>query len=634
MRKLIIAALAVALALVLNLVTPRPAVAATGTAACLTKIKAHYEGITGLHEIFLLAGEKVCEATGNINLAKLFVVDPRVIVITSTPPPGSRWEKDFNSLFKDPKGFKEPGLLNMAGPLLRESARTEAKALWQEKRSGSLEEGTIKAYEDRVIHIIGNNPNMAFGVKLALHQTLERIATAGPSTDGERAFLQNMRMYIEKMNVRVAQSALDAYDVWKAGEGSEAPKGKLMVLMDYGTVPPDFNRLATAAIMGSAVAMGTVVAITSGAGILSAAMTGAVGTSLYALLSGAGTSSAVAVGGLLGPAAIVVGALVIAGVAIYEMDQITKARPKLEKALTKARQRVDVGNMLATPDGLVLVRYYFAKATSEYSPTGMKFDTSGCQACFYEHANFQGQSFCTTGRENDLHKKEIEEIDFHWGDKITSVKIDKDKCTNSYVRLFENKRMSGKSLQLTRSHPNISNKERGRGNWDDKVSSLEFIDKGAPRCEVCIYKNPDYKGGYFCAQGAIPDLRGDLGWSDKASSIEFNIKSCPKGKVWLYEDENFKGKSIALTSNNNNFKQLRGGTRGGRREWNDDVTSFYFAPSGTSPYSGRRRLRSEGCESHVVRRFVSRSGFVGNRIQDRRFNGVQGRLPQSETGST
>ena len=54
MRKFTIAGLAIGLALILSLDTPRPVAAATGTPASLTTAKEYYRQTTGLHDLFLL----------------------------------------------------------------------------------------------------------------------------------------------------------------------------------------------------------------------------------------------------------------------------------------------------------------------------------------------------------------------------------------------------------------------------------------------------------------------------------------------------------------------------------------------------------------------------------------------------
>ena len=79
-------------------------------------------------------------------------------------------------------------------------------------------------------------------------------------------------------------------------------------------------------------------------------------------------------------------------------------------------------------------------------------------ACFYEDANYRGQSFCVPrgATYNALPRS--------FNDRISSIRV-----FGAEVRLFQNRNFRGRSTEIRSDTPNL------RGNWKDNISSIRVF---------------------------------------------------------------------------------------------------------------------------------------------------------------
>jgi hypothetical protein len=80
-------------------------------------------------------------------------------------------------------------------------------------------------------------------------------------------------------------------------------------------------------------------------------------------------------------------------------------------------------------------------------------------ACFYEDANFHGQSFCVPRGAT------FTALPRGFNDRISSVRVFGD----ADVRIFQNDNFRGRSAEIRNDTPNL------RGNWRDNVSSIRVF---------------------------------------------------------------------------------------------------------------------------------------------------------------
>ena len=79
-------------------------------------------------------------------------------------------------------------------------------------------------------------------------------------------------------------------------------------------------------------------------------------------------------------------------------------------------------------------------------------------ACFYEDANFQGQSFCVPRGAT------YTALPRGFNDRISSIRV-----FGGEVRIFQDQNFRGRSTEIRSDVPNL------RGNWKDKVSSIRVF---------------------------------------------------------------------------------------------------------------------------------------------------------------
>ena len=179
-------------------------------------------------------------------------------------------------------------------------------------------------------------------------------------------------------------------------------------------------------------------------------------------------------------------------------------------------------------------------------------------ACFYEHADFQGEYFCVRRGED------IPVLPDAMNDRISSIRIFGD--TDAVV--FQHVRFGGDVARFSADVRNLD-----REGWNDVISSLRVEVRkwgGAgrppvwgkpslPRDGACFYKDADFRGEYFCVPRGASYAELPRGFNDRISSIRVI-----DARVTIFEDVNFSGRSERLDSDAADI---------GRR-WNDTISSF------------------------------------------------------------
>ena len=198
--------------------------------------------------------------------------------------------------------------------------------------------------------------------------------------------------------------------------------------------------------------------------------------------------------------------------------------------------------------------------------------------CFYEHANFDGQYFCSRVGSN------TEQVPSAADNQISSIRIFGD----AQVIVYRDGGFRGQSKRFDSDIKDLHHE-----GWNDRISSFRVEGRGygssgnwgggdwdsswghprTPSSGACFYKNPDYGGDYFCAPIGANAAQVPSGTNDRISSI----RVYGNAEVTVFQDSHFEGRSSSFDSNMNDLR---------RAGWNDLVSSF------------RIRTRSHGGDSH------------------------------------
>jgi len=297
-----------------------------------------------------------------------------------------------NMLFQDPD-FVTTYLTKVAEGLGHKPGTPESikyvSQQWQEIAAGPYKSAAMA--------------NLVFG-------TLELAAAtdSGARTPAEQTLVSAVQDYVQLRRTFIAEQALAMYDAWKANDDrtkNQRARSRLEVIgFDYGTVPLDFQATAMAGFGLGVAGTGAIAAI-AGANLhaVSTAKTAreaAVGVKgfktaleqaraarnatevarleLYInrALSTAAKAQRVAnvfeafralsmVSRLAinGPAIIIeLAGAILTEIAVEQFMAIMEARSKLEAAVDKAKQPVDLKTMLAEPNGNDKLVYFWSKA--------------------------------------------------------------------------------------------------------------------------------------------------------------------------------------------------------------------------------------------------------------------------------
>ena len=258
----------------------------------------------------------------------------------------------------------------------------------------------------------------------------------------------------------------------------------------------------------------------------------------------------------------------------------------------------DLKKMLNTRSGLEMVALYYAKATGGDSPASVEIPVPACRACYFAEINYKGENFCSGDRISDLRNFYDGTANRKFNNKIRSVQMFADKtCEAPSVILHENQRHTGHRVVLHTSAPDLSAVRRGKkAHWDKQASSVEYRDKAAPRCEVCLYSKKDYKGSKVCTSSPENDL-SLLGVNNSVSSIKFYNQACKDAKYWAYDRKEFqvdkKGKGYTVAKSSTGYVG---------KNWNNKISSVYFSAEGENPTLEKAKGGCRVCLYDIVNR--------------------------------
>jgi hypothetical protein len=292
-----------------------------------------------------------------------------------------------------PASYPEPGLFGLDGGEETALALVRDRKLIDEIAASLVPELAPTADEARrkVWAGIAAKPQNSAVLKLAVLARVEAaLADPGHATDAERRLAASFAAAVTKFDVFVAQNALDAYDAWKKASDfrKKNQAGSLTTLFDYGTPPPDFQKIAAATVMeglgaagaGDAAVAFMFVSKKVSRGIFpyrkfSRAKQGAkasedvIEAAKDARRAASGAMDAVDFAGLsasIGPEIIVTFAVEMIALSAQQVADIQTARPKLEAALSAAKKTADLGAMLKNDDSGL--EGYWSSATGAAAP--------------------------------------------------------------------------------------------------------------------------------------------------------------------------------------------------------------------------------------------------------------------------
>lgn len=181
--------------------------------------------------------------------------------------------------------------------------------------------------------------------------------------------------------------------------------------------------------------------------------------------------------------------------------------------------------------------------------------------CFFEDSNFRGRYFCVDSND-DLGK-----LPRDMRDRISSLRV----LGNVAAVVFKGEKFKGPSARFLTDVRDL--KKQG---WNDQISSIRVTKTASawdggrfpgwgresfPKEGACFYRNPGFKGDYFCLPRGASYALVPSQFNDEISSIRL-IRA---GGVLIFKDRDFEGQAARLTSD---VADLRGGA------WNDRISSI------------------------------------------------------------
>lgn len=179
-------------------------------------------------------------------------------------------------------------------------------------------------------------------------------------------------------------------------------------------------------------------------------------------------------------------------------------------------------------------------------------------ACFYEHADYQGQYFCIRRGED------VGVLPEGMNDRISSIRLFGD----AEVILFQDGRFRGESarfatdvrdLQRVGWNDAVSSLRVGGGSWQGRGRAPVWGRPSVPREGACFYAEADFRGEYFCVPRGASYAELPRGFNDRITSIRVM-----GARVMIFGDVDYRGPSVRVESDVDNL---------GRR-WNDRISSF------------------------------------------------------------
>ena len=218
------------------------------------------------------------------------------------------------------------------------------------------------------------------------------------------------------------------------------------------------------------------------------------------------------------------------------------------------------------------------------------------QVTFFEHANFQGQSFTTDRQVGNL-------IHSGFNDRASSVIVSGDRGVRWEV--CDDVRFGGRCMILRPGqYPSLS-----AMGLNDRVSSVKPVDRDgrdiadrmAPQplaSQVTFYEDEGFQGRTFTADQPVENF-ARVGFNDRASSVVV------LGQRWeVCVDSGFTGQCMVLNPGrygslvsmgmNDRISSVRA------VDWNTRVEDLRYAPTPASVYDSRRRDEERLFEANVT----------------------------------
>jgi hypothetical protein len=315
-----------------------------------------------------------------------------------------------------PPEFPEPGLSGLAGVreillenLLFEDPDLVTAYLTKVAEGLGHKPGTPESikYVSQQWQEIAASPYKSAAVANLVFGFVELAAATDPNsrTPAERALVATVEEYVKLRRTFIAEQALAMYDAWKADDDrtkNQRARSRLEVIgFDYGTVPLDFQAAAMAGFGLGVAGIGVIaganihavstaktardaaanlkqlkVALDQARAVrdvieaqtLQANITRALSTAarsqrianLFTAFKALTIATRIAI---LGPAILIeIAGIILTSIAIDQFMQIIEARPKLEAAVERAKQPVDLQKLLAEPNGKEQLVYFWSKA--------------------------------------------------------------------------------------------------------------------------------------------------------------------------------------------------------------------------------------------------------------------------------
>jgi hypothetical protein len=272
--------------------------------------------------------------------------------------------------------YNQPGLFGLAGAeavaLKLVSERTLINRIIQDLQTNAAADGLPANFAQVAWEEIGRRPQDSFVLKMAVFSRVVAAAnTPASATPEEMALLNDVIEQIRRFRVFMAQDALDAYRAWKGGSEyrkSMYLRSQLQVIGDVGEVPPDFEEITAATILGGLAAGGasaTAIGLTISSPAVFKSMFPYAARTVHQFAAGSrfagtavGLSSSIA---SIGPQIIVAIGAEILAVAIEQQIDIANAEPKLLASLATAQNyRADFARLMSTPAGTAQAQGYWS----------------------------------------------------------------------------------------------------------------------------------------------------------------------------------------------------------------------------------------------------------------------------------
>jgi hypothetical protein len=323
--------------------------------------------------------------------------------------------------------IKEPGLFGLLGaaevladvakrhPALLKAA-VEATAASAAKNGGGKSAAQFTQQEWQTLADRPHESTAAAAVVMA--RILAALASPSQASSAEKQAVESFKQYVIARRTFIATDALAQYDAWRtadeyarnrrAGQGPQS----MTILLDYGTVPPDFNKLALYGSLGAGIAssavgvaagslpvVGEVIGVVLGAAgngfadfsdpgsavkflgrqALELAVGKAAEAAVSALAKSAAhklTQDAIALGlvkgvpqaasrvlaaaSSSGPQIIIGASIMILSIAIDQVEQIQNARPRLEASLATAKADPQLARLAVSDTGMTEMLTYLS----------------------------------------------------------------------------------------------------------------------------------------------------------------------------------------------------------------------------------------------------------------------------------